>query len=65
MSWPKVTESVFAKDPHFQSREYRGLTEQRKTEAEILSYKEKGHGAIELGLPGAIKRKRPGVLLKK
>jgi hypothetical protein len=57
--WPTIggRASVFATDPHFMSREARGLAQKVKKDAEVVAFQSKGHAAIDLRLPGSIRHK--------
>jgi hypothetical protein len=57
--WPAIGNrpSVFATDPHFMTREARGLAAKSKTDADVVAFQSKGHAVIDLGLPGSIRHK--------
>ena len=53
--WPAIKSgsSPFARDINFLSPAARGFERQRRTDAEVTAFQTKGHGGIDLCLPGA------------
>lgn len=58
--WPAIVPgtSPFARDLHFLSDKARGIERKRRTDAEVTAFVTKGHGGIDLGLPGAVRHQR-------